>query len=196
MSSAWITYDNNPSEVTCTWSPRGLSSLASFLVSGFCPHLLSFKSQNDPLETSVRTNHAYDQNLLKASHHLNWMKNKILKLTYKALEDLSSPYSTSLLTSIGALAHSLLATLATTVPGVETLHLLVSASQNVHLLVVLSHFFTSFQYFLKFCLIRVAFPGCSINYCNSFEHDFQSHSLLYFPPQYLLPPTVLHIFSC
>ena len=46
--------------------PHWLSSLASFLVSGLCPRRLSFKSQNDPLETSGRTNHACAQNLLKA----------------------------------------------------------------------------------------------------------------------------------
>lgn len=119
-------------------------------------------------------------------------------MAYKALENLY-PYSISLLTSICALAHPPLATLASVVPGacffLGTLHLLFSASQNVHLLVIiLSHFFTSLQYFLKYYLTVVVFPAHSTNDCTSLRHDFQSHSLLYFSPQYLLPYSVLYIF--
>lgn len=97
-------------------------------------------------------------------------------MAYKALENLY-PYSISLLTSICALAHPPLATLASVVPGacffLGTLHLLFSASQNVHLLVIiLSHFFTSLQYFLKYYLTVVVFPAHSINDCTSLRHDF------------------------
>ena len=130
--------------------PHWLSSLASFLVSGFCPRRLSFKSQNDPLETSGRTNHACAQNLLKALHHLSWMKNKALRLTYKALEDLSSTplhWPPHLSWSPGSLSSG-----HTAITGAGTGHLLFSASQNVHLLVALSRFSTAFQYFLKYCL--------------------------------------------
>ena len=79
-------------------------------------------------------------------------------------------------------------------PGIW--HLLFSASQNVHLLVVLSHFSTAFQYFPKYCLM--GWPSLAVLSITAALSDMISSPIgcFIFPPQCLLPPTVLQVFSC
>lgn len=115
------------------------------------------------------------------------LKTKILKITYKALRELPSTLTPLVfLPSICALAHSIPATLASAVPG-PWLGMLLIRDFTFAILSFLEdssllfHFFTSFQYFLKYHLIDANFPSHSINYCTFFRHNFYLHCLFNFP---------------
>ena len=94
------------------------------------------------------------------------------------------PTPTGFLTSAGALAHSL-ATLLLLFWSWDLAFAVLCVPECSSLSCPIS-FLHRLPIFSQILSYGVAFPGCSINYCSAFRHDFQSHWLLYFSPSMLI----------